>query len=362
MSASEDSRRHRYGIWWLASVALALASLALTFESDAVETSPTWMKFLFGWIYVTTGETMVWLSLPLTLAAWLCLAFRAPRAALVLSALAVGNALVFLEGPAITYGWGDHIHRRAQIAEEGYFVWLSAMILTVVSAVQLRRRQAGDAIALSGATLALVIALLAGPWILHVTAKAARKAEIAASERRETERKRQVAKKAADQRLNIEARARAGRWEQANLSPHAVNAIAHAPAGAKPPRLGIARKGEFIEITNGYETTVTVDVWFPVHSPDGTPVFCKYFPPKGTPRPGGFVFGLPVKLAPGQADVVRVNAPALEFGDDCQKQAATAALNFLVRSPDSETILFASDPAFRPSPPPRAESVHRHIR
>jgi hypothetical protein len=130
---------------WLAmSFILCVVALFLPFESDTRTVSPGWWKALTGWFFVLAGDTLVWLSGPLALLAWACIALRRPDAAIGFAVGALLIALPFITGPSLEYGWGDHIRRLPQRPELGYFFWLGALAATLISAILLQRKT-GDA-------------------------------------------------------------------------------------------------------------------------------------------------------------------------------------------------------------------------
>jgi hypothetical protein len=125
---------------WLAiSLVLCVFALVLPFEADSRSVSTGWSKVLFGWWFVLTGDTLVWLSGPLALLAWICIALRKPDAAIALALGALLIALPFITGPTLEYGWGEHIRRLPQRPQLGYFLWLGAIAATLASAIFLRR-------------------------------------------------------------------------------------------------------------------------------------------------------------------------------------------------------------------------------
>ena len=126
--------------WLIASLVLAFLASGLPFEADARTVSYGWWKLLTGWIFVLRGETLVWLSAPLMLAAWICLGTRHRPSAVVLCVLALAAALPFIAGPTLTYGWGEHIRRLPQTPQIGYYVWLGAIVAALVGSLRLPSR------------------------------------------------------------------------------------------------------------------------------------------------------------------------------------------------------------------------------
>ena len=152
-----------YSYWWLTSFVLFGIALFLPFESDVAETSPTWFKLLFGWIYVLSGETMVWLSAPLLLASWICFLLEKPRATMILSAAALGIALPFLAHPSVTYGWGDFIHKRPQTPEIGYFLILGSILVNFIGSARFMRSKLPEGYRIPVSVLATCFVAVIGP-------------------------------------------------------------------------------------------------------------------------------------------------------------------------------------------------------
>jgi len=123
-------------IWLVIASVLFGVGLFVPFESDARMSSIGLMKLLFGWLFL--GDTLVWLAFPLTLIAWASIGLRNARAAVTFSALALLNALPFLAGPKIQYGWGDTMRSLAQTPEIGYFLLLAAIGATLIASIKLK--------------------------------------------------------------------------------------------------------------------------------------------------------------------------------------------------------------------------------
>jgi hypothetical protein len=334
-----------YLYWWLASFVLFGIALFLPFESDVAETSPTWFKLLFGWIYVLTGETTVWLSAPLLLASWICFYLEKPRATMILSAAALGIALPFLAHPSVTYGWGDSIHTRQQTPEIGYFLILGSTLVNFIGSARFMRSKLPEGHRIPVSVLATCFAAAIGPASLLGTSKVWE----VVSARRQVE---------AVQDLHVDRAAKdlARHWEKKQILDQNINEIPHGPPGTIPEWLDVKRMRFEIEILNRRPDPIQVDVWIAYTSPSGNKVVCKFFQPGGTPNARGdrhFSFG--PTLSAGEAVTLEINYPSIEFYDGCRASAGRAPLEFAVNTGDRKRILFLTDTAFGPAPPPRAE-------
>jgi hypothetical protein len=336
--------------WLLLSFALCGFALFQPFESDVGGSSPTWWKLLFGWFFVWAGETLVWLSAPLLLGAWIALGVKKPNGAMVLAALALGIALPFLYRPVLTYGWGEHIYRRAQTPEIGYFLALGAMLAALVGGIRMRRSISANAPAIPLHIIVFCLVALIGP----VSMVGIRKVEVVETKAADI-RRHEEARRARE--LENLARRLTRSWTKQQLTGLALNDIPHAPAGAVPTMLGVKRRGHQAEVLNKLSEEVQVEMWFTYPLPTGSKVICNFSRPEGTPTAGGIAYGLGPKLAPGETALVEVRAPAFDFRDACFRRAGNGPLEFAVKSGDKKRVLFLSDPVFGPAPPPRAEWI-----
>lgn len=335
-----------YKTWLWIGIVLSAVALFLPFESDKGGISFTWQKLLTGWVFVLTFETFVWLAAPLTLASWVCVGIRRPNAAMTLTAIALGVALPFIAGPTLTYGWGDHIYSRAQSPEIGYFLSVGAALATFVSAIQLKRVKSPAPV---GRILLLYIVGIA----ILASIPSAIKFMKAEQVRRAVEERRLFG-------LDLEAQKLARRWTKMRPVGQALNEIPHAAAGVIPDALVVKRGRHEAELVNKLSEPIHVNVWVTRALPSGAKVICGYVPARDT-RSNIYSDLVPV-LAPREAITLRVSYPALEFYDLCIEKAGTAPLEFAVKSGDKTRILFLSDSAFEPAPPPRAEWIVEYNR
>jgi hypothetical protein len=345
----------------LLSVVLFSAAFFAPFESDIGGASPTLLKLLTGWFFILTLETFVWLSMPLQILGLCCFGLKWPKASIILSASALGIALPFLAHPSVTYGWGDFVYRRPQTPELGYFLILGSIVINVVGSAKLLRSMQPEGSKFPPFVLASCLIVAITPSLLLGAIKGATKYHAFISARNAVHEK-HYARIAKDNKEKEEKPERvatdlAKKWKKVILHDQIINDVSHGPPGTIPEGLHAKREGIEVELLNTRQESVQVNAWVTYVLPSGKKVICKFFPPNGTKYANNgnrhYEYG-PI-IRSGEAVTLRIRHPANEFYEACYAQARTAPLELAVSTADRTRLLFMTDTAFLPAPPPHAE-------
>ena len=334
----------------LLGVVLFAVALPLAFETDARDSPPTWWKLLTGWLFVLTLETTVWLSFPVLFAAWIFLALGRRRTGLALSAFALLNALPFLAGPELRYGWGDSIRSLRQAPGPGYFVMLGSMAATTASAIarfdldRIARGLWARRFPLGVSFVAVVLSLLA----IRALPGAINRVEavvydffpaLAPANRHKPYQDAPVDTSA------DAARFEAAGWSAVGFPPHVMEAIEHAPPGTPPEWLRVEQRRQELVIASTHREPVSVEAWFTYEHPAGVSLACRYELHKQ------MIDGRVLKLAPGESGSIRLTTYQKPFVGFCVKLDGRVPLEFLVRAQSDGRPLFVSDSLLEPAPP-----------